>query len=122
MVRALASTLVGAALTAAPPLGAQVWVRLAGQGIVVGQRQDPISGGGSLTEVRLVQPVATLEAGAGRFALTITADFEGLTIPNGELTIGAWGEGFVDRRHPHTYLHELVLAARVLGRSGGPAG
>jgi hypothetical protein len=33
----------------------------------------------------------------------------------GELSTGAFGEGFADRRHPHTYLHELVLtgAARV---------
>ncbi len=30
-------------------------------------------------------------------------------MPDGELTPGAWGEGFVDRRHPHTYWHELVI-------------
>jgi hypothetical protein len=28
---------------------------------------------------------------------------------HGELSTGAFGEGFADRRHPHTYLHELVL-------------
>jgi hypothetical protein len=38
-----------------------------------------------------------------------TVNLEGLTIPDGELGLGDWGEGFVDRRHPHTYLHELML-------------
>lgn len=51
-------------------------------------------------------------AWGGRLGFLATVDFEGLTIPNGELTPGAWGEGFVDRRHPHTYSHELMLFAR----------
>ena len=43
-------------------------------------------------------------------------NLEGVTIPEGELAPGDWGEGFIDRRHPHTYLHELVLSADdVLG-------
>ncbi len=41
-------------------------------------------------------------------------NFEGATIPGGELAPGNWGEGFVDRRHPHTYVHELVLSANDL--------
>jgi hypothetical protein len=36
---------------------------------------------------------------------------------NGELNTGAFGEGFVDRRHPHTYVHELMLTGRG---SAGP--
>ena len=36
-------------------------------------------------------------------------NLEGLTIANGELATGDWGEGFDDRRHPHTYLHEAML-------------
>jgi hypothetical protein len=28
----------------------------------------------------------------------------------GELSTGAFGEGYVDRRHPHTYLHEAVAS------------
>jgi hypothetical protein len=35
---------------------------------------------------------------------------EGLVMRNGELNMGAWGEGFVDRRHPHAYVHELMLS------------
>jgi hypothetical protein len=46
-----------------------------------------------------------------RVQLMATINLEGLTIPDGELTPGAWGEGFIDRRHPHTYLHELILSA-----------
>jgi hypothetical protein len=60
--------------------------------------------------------------GSERLVLQATADFEGLTIKNGELTPGAWGEGFADRRHPHTYVHELMLLAPDLLRDlGAPA-
>jgi hypothetical protein len=38
-------------------------------------------------------------------------DFEGITLRRGELDAGMHGEGYVDRRHPHTYLHELVASA-----------
>jgi hypothetical protein len=75
----------------------------------------------SLGEVRLVQPVVMLHAGAfsNRIRLLGTLNLEGLTIPHGELTPGAWGEGFIDRRHPHTYLHELMLSGDdLLGRLG----
>ncbi|MGH7512065.1 MAG: hypothetical protein ACREOQ_03975 [Gemmatimonadales bacterium] len=78
-------------------------------------------GGSALGEVRVVQPVVMLHAGAlGRLRLTGVLNLEGLTIPEGELAPGNWGEGFVDRRHPHTYLHELVLTADdLLGRHHG---
>jgi len=68
----------------------------------------------ALTELRLVQPVVTLHGTAadGRLTLLTTFNVEGRTIPRGELTPGAWGEGFVDRRHPHTYAHELIVAWR----------
>ena len=45
-----------------------------------------------------------------RLRLLATLNLEGSTIPEGELTPGAWGEGFIDRRHPHTYVHELLLS------------
>lgn len=92
------------------------------QGIFVVDRSDPVPGGGALTEARLVQPVLMAMAhGFGdKLALTLTLDFESATIKDGELTPGAWGEGFVDRRHPHTTFHELVLAVNdVLGRLDG---
>lgn len=73
---------------------------------------DPIPRGGSLGEIRLVQPTLMAHAGAwgNRLGLLGTFNFEGLTIPNGELTPGGWGEGFMDRRHPHTYVHEVVFS------------
>jgi hypothetical protein len=50
------------------------------------------------------------QAFSGRLRLLGTFNLEGATIPDGELTPGAWGEGFIDRRHPHTYVHELMLS------------
>jgi hypothetical protein len=44
-----------------------------------------------------------------RLRFLTTINLEGLTIPDGELAPGDWGEGFMDRRHPHTYVHEAVL-------------
>lgn len=71
-----------------------------------------------------MQPAFMVHAGAlsNRLRLMATINLEGLTIPDGELTPGAWGEGFIDRRHPHTYLHELILSAHdLLGRVDGAA-
>ena len=114
----------GLALLAAVPARAQerVWVRAGGQAVAVATRADPVPGGGSLSEVRVVRPMLHLEAGGpGRLRLRATLDLEGATIPQGELTPGAWGEGFVDRRHPHTYVHELLLTAGDLfGPRDGP--
>jgi hypothetical protein len=72
---------------------------------------DPIPGNRSLGEVRVVQPVLMAHGGiaSNRLRMLVTVNLEGLTIPEGELTLGDWGEGFVDRRHPHTYLHEGML-------------
>lgn len=83
------------------------------QAVLLGTHADPVPLGGARTEVRVVQPVLMVEARAlqGRLRGTATLDFESLTIPGGELTPGAWGEGFVDRRHPHTTVHELNIAA-----------
>jgi hypothetical protein len=93
-------------------------------GVLVYTLTDPVPRGGSLGEVRLVQPAIMAHAGAlsNRLRLLATVNFEGLTIPDGELTLGAWGEGFVDRRHPHTYLHELMLSVDdLLGKLDGRA-
>lgn len=72
-------------------------------------------------EPYLTQPVvmADLLSPGSRFVLRVTFDFEGLTQRNGEITYGAWGEGFVDSRHPHTLLHELMISANVWSAPGG---
>ena len=98
---------------------------LAGQAVLAHRHHDPVPGDRALDETRLVQPVALLRAitAHGHLALHVTANLEGLTLPNGELTLGAWGEGFVDRRHPHTYLHELMVVARTdMGRASAFVG
>jgi hypothetical protein len=84
---------------------------------------DPVPGGGTADEVRAVQPIIMLHAALAsqRLVAVATANLEGLTIPGGELAPGDWGEGFVDRRHPHTYAHELILSANnLLGALDGP--
>ncbi len=88
------------------------WIRVGANGVLLYTFADPVPRGRSLGEVRLVQPAIMAHAGArsNRLRLLMTINLEGLTIPDGELTPGAWGEGFIDRRHPHTYLHELVLS------------
>ncbi len=61
----------------------------------------------------LTQPaiMANIEGPGSRIVLRTTLNFEGLTQEDGELTYGAWGEGFIDKRHPHTLLHEIMLSA-----------
>jgi len=46
----------------------------------------------------------------GRWTLRVTPNFEAWTIGDGEVTPGAWGEGYLDRRHPHNLLHEAMLS------------
>jgi len=88
-------------------------VQVGAQAIPVVTETNAVPGGRAFGETRLVQPMVMVRAatGAERLVLQATGDFEGLTIKNGELTPGAWGEGFSDRRHPHTYLHEFMLFA-----------
>ncbi|HET6681028.1 MAG TPA: hypothetical protein VFG84_07490 [Gemmatimonadaceae bacterium] len=76
---------------------------------------DPAVGGESMTEGYLTQPLIMLHgASAGRtFEALLTIDFEGLTLDRGELTPGAWGEGYIDRRHPHAYVHEAIVTMRA---------
>jgi hypothetical protein len=83
---------------------------------------DPVPGGNAATEVRVEQPVLMLTGVTlhDHLALHTTVVLEGLTMRSGVLTPGAWGEGFNDRRHPHTYTHEVMASARhLLGHPGG---
>ncbi|HEX9107838.1 MAG TPA: hypothetical protein VF832_11430, partial [Longimicrobiales bacterium] len=76
--------------------------------------------GESRTEGYLTEPALMAHGSAlgGALHAVGTLDLEGLTLQRGELTPGAWGEGYVDRRHPHTYVHELILSARGMGALG----
>jgi len=72
-------------------------------------------------EMYLTQPamMADVLSPGSRFALRLTLNFEGLTQRDGETSYGAWGEGFIDSRHPHTLVHELMLTANVWDAPGG---
>ncbi|HEX2250764.1 MAG TPA: hypothetical protein VHH32_10470 [Gemmatimonadales bacterium] len=89
------------------------WFRLGANAVPVYTFADPVPRGRSLGEIRLVQPAVMAHGGVlqNQLRLLTTVNFEGLTIPDGELTPGDWGEGFIDRRHPHTYVHEIMLSA-----------
>jgi hypothetical protein len=69
----------------------------------------------------LTQPAAmvNVESPSRRFVLRLTPNFEGLTQEDGELTFGGWGEGFIDSRHPHTLLHEVMLSVNLWDTSVG---
>jgi hypothetical protein len=96
---------------------------LAAQAVLAGTINDPVPGTGSRREVRLLHPVLLggWSAAGGSLSFVGTLNLEGWVIPGGELTLGAWGEGFVDRRHPHTYVHELVAVAALPTLHGGAA-
>lgn len=85
-----------------------------GQAIGTFTAVNPVPRDSGMSEWRVVQPVLMLQGAAagGRLRLLATANFEGATIRHGELAPGNWGEGFIDRRHPHTWVHELVLSWR----------
>lgn len=65
------------------------------------------------TGLYLTQPaiMANVESRGSRVVLRTTLNFEGVTQRDGELTFGGWGEGYLDKRHPHTLLHEFMLSA-----------
>ena len=108
-----------------PLLSAQSspWIRAGAHGVLLATYADPVPDDRSLAELRLVQPMLMAHAGAlyNRVRFVGSVNLEGLTLPNGELTPGAWGEGFIDRRHPHTHVHELMLTGteRISDQSGG---
>lgn len=89
------------------------------QAIGVATRMSPAYQGRALTEGYLTQPVAHAHLRLPRVPLTAQAmlNLEGVTLDRGELTAGIYGEGYVDRRHPHTLVHELMLGAE--GTVGG---
>lgn len=101
------------------PLAGQL--RVHAQAIPLVTQVSHAPGDVSRTEFAIVQPVVMLEwshrsaphpaRGTTLFARA-TLDFEGATIPDGELVPGDYGEGYYDRRHPHTYVHELVAGLK----------
>jgi hypothetical protein len=93
------------------------------QAIPTATETNVVPGNRSLGELRVVQPLAMLGVSDfdGRIRFIATLDFEKYTIAHGELAPGDWGEGFEDRRHPHTLVHELMLvfgSSRIFAGAG----
>ncbi|HXJ30932.1 MAG TPA: hypothetical protein VNG35_09835 [Gemmatimonadales bacterium] len=93
------------------------------QAIPTATETNVVPGNRSLGELRVVQPLAMLGVSGfdGRIRFIATLDFEKYTIAHGELAPGDWGEGFEDRRHPHTLVHELLLvfgSSRIFAGAG----
>ena len=67
------------------------------------------------TEALLTQPMLALRSArfASKLQLAAMLNLERWTMPDGEPVAGIWGEGFIDRRHPHTVLHEVMLTGIV---------
>jgi hypothetical protein len=94
------------------------------QAIGVVTRESPAIQGRALTEGYLTQPaiMALLDPWNRILSLKGTLNFEGATIKRGELNTGIYGEGYIDRRHPHTYLHELTITSERRFRGDSPSG
>lgn len=127
-IRAVGLLALGMGLWPAPPAAAQhgdhaapssrFAVQAGAHGVGLLTHVSPILRGEAMTEAYLTQPtlMGRLSALDGVLTVQGTVSLEALTLDRGELGAGSYGEGYVDRRHPHTYLHELVLTA------GGVAG
>lgn len=81
------------------------------QAIPVVTRADPTATRSSLTEGYLSQPMVMAHASWSWVQAIGTLNLEGLTLQRGELNTGGYGEGYVDRRHPHAYVHEALIGA-----------
>ena len=57
-----------------------------------------------------------LESTSRMLVIRLTTTFEGLTQRDGEVTLGSWGNGFIDSRHPHHLLHEAMASFNVFSR------
>ncbi|MCA0375239.1 MAG: hypothetical protein LCH84_06195 [Gemmatimonadetes bacterium] len=103
----------------AQPTDSTARVQLGAMAVALGTTSAPAVAGRRLTEGYLSQPnllgAATLwqrPRVAVRAVGTLNA--EGYTLRRGELTAGSYGEGYVDRRHPHTLVHEAMLTVRAM--------
>ncbi len=82
---------------------------------------DPGPLGDARTELKVVQPVVMAEARWGPARFHGMLNLEAVTMRDGELALGVWGEGYNDRRHPHTVAHEAVVSVAAATRGAGAA-
>ena len=82
-------------------------------GVLLLTRATGTPEGKTFTEAYLTQPMLSADFRRAWLEALGILNLEGLTLRRGELDLGAWGEGFVDRRHPHSYLHELMAGVHA---------
>lgn len=117
----LAATTLSAQVPARDSAGVESRLRARAVPVLLYSNLTP--GDHALTEARILQPVLAGDLRWRRLiALTVTLNLEGATLEHGELALGNWGEGFVDRRHPHTWLHEAMLVGTSPDRGFWQAG
>jgi hypothetical protein len=92
-------------------VGAQA-VSVMAQAIPLVTRADPTATRSTLTEGYVSQPAVMAHGSFASLQFRGTLNLEGLTLQRGELSTGGYGEGYVDRRHPHAYVHEALIGAR----------
>jgi hypothetical protein len=95
----------------AGPAGKHVW-GLSGEATLAVTRQSRGAAEGPLTEAFLTRPVVAAHGSFWNGGLAIVAElnFEGLTMPRGEITPGIFGESYYER-HPHSLVHDVVVSA-----------
>jgi hypothetical protein len=114
------------------PHGHEMWMRpLAADWHLIGMGQGfPIVSVGAparselpinRTDYYLTQPaiMANVESTGSRWVFRTTLNLEAFTLDDGEVTFGGWGEGYIDSRHPHTFLHEAMLSLNLWEARGG---
>jgi hypothetical protein len=71
--------------------------------------------GRTFNEGYVTQPMlaGSWSLAGGRLQALGIVNVEGITLERGELSPGTYGEGYIDRRHPHTYLHEAMLGSEL---------
>jgi hypothetical protein len=73
-------------------------------------RVTPAYGGLRFDEGYLAQPNLMADLRWRTVSFVGVLNGEAYTLERGELNPGIYGEGYVDRRHPHTTLHEAMLS------------
>jgi len=82
------------------------------QAIPLVTRADPTATRSALTEGYVSQPALMTHGSFDWLQFRGTLNLEGLTLKRGELSTGGYGEGYVDRRHPHAYIHEALIGTQ----------
>jgi hypothetical protein len=82
--------------------------------VAVGTHASPALFGRARTEGTLAQGMIMYRGSrvGGVLQASAMLNAEHWLMPNGEPTPAIWGEGFVDRRHPHTVVHEAMVSVQ----------